>query len=124
MVIGDMNVAPADRDIGIGPDNAKRWLRDGKCSFLPEERGWLENLRAWGLEDVYRRHFPQVDDRFSWFDYRSRGFERDPKRGLRIDLMLATQPLAARCTDAGIDYGIRAMERPSDHCPVWVDVDI
>jgi exodeoxyribonuclease-3 len=123
MVIGDMNVAPMDHDIGIGPDNAKRWLRDGKCSFLPEEREWLGQLTAWGLFDAYRQVNPDVDDRFSWFDYRSRGFEREPKRGLRIDLLLASLPLQGRIADAGIAYDIRGMEKPSDHCPVWVDID-
>ena len=123
LVMGDMNVAPVDQDIGIGPDNAKRWLRDGKCSFLPEEREWLGRLTSWGLRDTFRERFPEVDDRFSWFDYRSRGFEREPKRGLRIDLMLATPALQPRVTDAGIAYDIRSMEKPSDHCPIWVDLD-
>jgi exodeoxyribonuclease-3 len=123
MLIGDMNVAPLDHDIGIGPDNAKRWLRTGKCSFLPEEREWLARLMSWGLADAYRLSNPEVDDRFSWFDYRSRGFEREPKRGLRIDLLLASPPLQGRVTGAGIAYDIRGMEKPSDHCPVWVDVD-
>ncbi len=123
MLIGDMNVAPLDSDIGIGADNAKRWLRDGKCSFLPEEREWLGGLLDWGLCDTFRARFPEVDDRFSWFDYRSRGFEREPRRGLRIDLLLATAGLQSRLQDAGIAYDIRAMERPSDHCPVWVDFD-
>jgi exodeoxyribonuclease-3 len=118
-----MNVAPLDLDIGIGPDNAKRWLRDGKCSFLPEEREWLAGLLGWGLCDTFRLRHPEVDDRFSWFDYRSRGFEREPRRGLRIDLMLATAGLQSRVTDAGIAYDIRAMEKPSDHCPIWVDFD-
>ena len=119
LVMGDVNVAPLDIDIGIGPANAKRWLREGKCCFLPEEREWLQKLTDWGLLDTYRKLHPDVDDRFSWFDYRSRGFERDPKRGLRIDLILATQPLIELCTDAGIAYDIRSMEKPSDHCPIW-----
>ncbi|MFZ3024474.1 exodeoxyribonuclease III, partial [Pseudomonas sp.] len=38
IVMGDINISPEDCDIGIGADNAKRWLRTGKCSFLPEER--------------------------------------------------------------------------------------
>jgi exodeoxyribonuclease-3 len=121
VLLGDMNVAPLDLDIGIGADNAKRWLRTGACCFLPEEREWLQALTSWGLKDSYRVVHPEVADRFSWFDYRSKGFEREPKRGLRIDLLLATAPLAARVTAAGIDYDIRAMERPSDHCPVWAD---
>ena len=123
LVIGDMNIAPLDSDIGIGDDNAKRWLRTGKCSFLPEEREWMERLIGWGLQDTFRSIHPQVSDRFSWFDYRSRGFEREPRRGLRIDLLLATAGLQSRVSDAGIAYDIRAMEKPSDHCPIWVDFD-
>lgn len=124
VVMGDMNVAPRDPDIGIGPDNARRWLREGKCSFLPEERGWLETLTDWGLYDAFRLAHPDIDDRFSWFDYRSKGFEREPRRGLRIDLILVTAPLKERLLEAGIDYGVRAMERPSDHCPVWARFDL
>ena len=122
ILMGDMNVAPVDSDIGIGESNRRRWLREGKTCFLPEEREWLRALLAWGLADSFRLCHPEVDDRFSWFDYRSRGFERDPKRGLRIDLLLVSAPLAERCRDAGIDYEIRAMEKPSDHCPVWVEI--
>ena len=124
IVMGDMNVAPLELDIGIGADNARRWLKSGKCSFLPEEREWLQHLLDWGLADTYRNRFPQVDNEFSWFDYRSRGFERDPKRGLRIDLLLATHTLADVCTDAGISYSVRSMEKPSDHCPIWTTFDI
>ena len=123
MVIGDMNVAPLDLDIGIGDDNAKRWLKTGKCSFLPEEREWLGRLTAWGLCDTFRERHPAADDLFSWFDYRSRGFEREPRRGLRIDLLLATHGLQSRIRDAGIAYDIRGMTKPSDHCPIWVDFD-
>lgn len=124
VILGDMNVAPLDLDIGIGADNAKRWLREGKCSFLPEEREWLATLQDFGLVDAYRLKYPATHDRFSWFDYRSRGFERDPKHGLRIDLVLVTPPLADRLTDVGIDYDIRAMDKPSDHCPVWICLDL
>lgn len=123
VVLGDMNVAPLDADIGIGSDNAKRWLRTGKCSFLPEERDWLKALTDWGLVDAYRVLHPDVDDRFSWFDYRSRGFERDPKHGLRIDHLLVTAPLRERLLAADIDYDIRAMDKPSDHCPVWASFE-
>jgi len=121
--MGDMNVAPLDADIGIGDDNARRWLRTGKCSFLPEEREWLQMILDWGLFDAYRLIHPEQQDCYSWFDYRSRGFEREPKRGLRIDLILVSAPLRERLRDAGIDYDIRALERPSDHCPVWVDIE-
>jgi exodeoxyribonuclease III len=122
-VIGDMNIAAVDNDIGIGADNAKRWLKTGKCSFLPEEREWLQKLYDWGLHDTYRNQYPDVDDQFSWFDYRSKGFDKEPKRGLRIDLILATQPMLDTCKDTGIDYEVRGMLKPSDHCPIWAEFE-
>ncbi len=124
LIMGDFNVSPEDKDIGIGADNAKRWLRTGKCSFLPEEREWFQSLLAWGLKDTFRLCHPDTDDQFSWFDYRSKGFEREPKRGLRIDGILATAPLNQSLTAAGIDYDIRAMEKPSDHAPVWAEFNV
>ncbi len=124
IIMGDMNVAPLDADIGIGEDNRKRWLRDGKASFLPEEREWLQRLVDWGTFDSFRQQHSDEADRFSWFDYRSRGFEREPRRGLRIDLILASNDLQHHVKAAGIDYEIRAMDRPSDHCPIWVELDL
>ena len=123
VVMGDLNISPEDCDIGIGEENRKRWLRTGKCSFLPEEREWLGRLKEWGLIDSFRHLNPEVNDRFSWFDYRSRGFEDDPKRGLRIDAILASRALATRLREAGIDYQLRGMEKPSDHAPIWLDID-
>jgi len=120
-LVGDMNIAPEDADIGIGEENRKRWLRTGKTSFLPEEREWMQRLFDWGLTDCYAQSTPAQQRLYSWFDYRSRGFEREPKRGLRIDLILATHSLSRNLTHSGIDYTIRAMERPSDHCPVWCE---
>jgi len=122
VVMGDFNISPQDCDIGIGEQNAKRWLRTGKCSFLPEEREWLERLKAWGLVDSFRQLHPEVNDRFSWFDYRSRGFEDEPRRGLRIDLIMASQALQSRFKDAGVDYDLRGMEKPSDHAPIWLEI--
>lgn len=124
VLIGDFNVAPLDADIGIGEDNRKRWLKKGATSFLPEEREWMQSLTDWGLADTYRVKYPEVDDRFSWFDYRSKGFDRDPKRGLRIDHVLATSAMTEKLLDSGIDYEIRAMEKPSDHCPAWSDFSL
>lgn len=84
----------------------------------------MDKLLGWGLYDSYRSAHPDVNDQFSWFDYRSRAFEREPKRGLRIDLILATESLNSRCTESGIAYDIRGMEKPSDHCPIWSDFEI
>lgn len=123
LIMGDFNISPQDCDIGIGEQNAKRWLRTGKCSFLPEEREWMGNLKNWGLIDSFRTLYPDIHDEFSWFDYRSRGFEDTPKRGLRIDLILASTALQNRLKAAGIDYEIRGMEKPSDHCPIWLELN-
>ena len=124
ILMGDMNVAPIDKDIGIGEENRKRWLRDGKTSFLPEEREWLDKILNWGMTDSFRAHHPSTNDLFSWFDYRSRGFERSPKRGLRIDLILNSIALNQFSKDSGIDYEVRGMERPSDHCPIWTEFEV
>ena len=82
----------------------------------------LQRLKDWGLTDTYRQLAPEVSDRFSWFDYRSKGF--DDNRGLRIDVVMATAPLAATLKASDVDYEIRAMERPSDHAPVWSEFAI
>jgi len=119
VIMGDLNISSTDLDIGIGEANRKRWLQTGKCSFLPEEREWLKELLAWGLTDTWRSQNPESNEFFSWFDYRSRGF--DENRGLRIDLVLATRSLQERLHKTGIDYQIRAMEKPSDHAPIWAE---
>lgn len=116
LIMGDMNISHGDwilalakRTVSAGcvPENVlsfRRTRMDGEADEL-------------GLVDTFRHANPQTADRFSWFDYRSKGF--DDNRGLRIDLLLASQPLAECCVETGIDYEIRSMEKPSDHAPVW-----
>jgi len=122
IVMGDYNIAPQDSDIGIGADNARRWLKTGKTSFLPEEREWFESLTSLGLYDGFRLCHASEANCFSWFDYRSRGFEAEPKRGLRIDHLLVSELLRPAVVDAGVDYDIRGMEKPSDHAPAWIEL--
>lgn len=117
IVMGDMNIAPIDMDVGIGEKNAKRWLAQGICSFLPEERQWYAAFSQ-GMVDTYR-HLEPTGELLSWFDYRSKGFEDLPKRGLRIDHILCTPDLLPKLHSAGVNYEIRAMDKPSDHAPVW-----
>jgi exodeoxyribonuclease-3 len=103
VVMGDMNVAPEDVDIGIGEDNRKRWLRTGKCCFLPEERQWYAELSAWGLRDTFReRH----GDRslFSWFDYRSRGTRREAC----ASTCCSPAPAFAKCSPTVVSTSISA----------------
>ena len=124
VIMGDMNIAPEDTDIGIGDVNAKRWLKNRKTSFLPEEREWYAALMSRELTDTYRLHYPESTELYSWFDYRSRGFNDEPKRGLRIDHILCSSDLVEACVDAGISYELRAMEKPSDHAPIWSAFDL
>lgn len=122
LIMGDMNISPTDLDIGISKQSKKRWILSGKCSFLPEERQWINRLINWGLIDIYRHTHPQNNKRYSWFNYRSKGF--DTNSGLRIDLILVTQPLIRYYKNSDISYNIRKMIKPSDHAPIWVDFNI
>ena len=122
IVMGDFNVAPTDKDIGIGDANAKRWLREGKCAFLPEEIEMWNSIKNLGFVDSWRIENPDESSIYSWFDYRSRMFDDNPKRGLRIDHIMVSDNLKKMIKLTGIDYDARAMEKPSDHCPVWINL--
>ena len=122
IVMGDFNVSPEDIDIGIGENNAKRWLREGKTSFQPQEREMWNSIKDLGFIDSWRELFPNESSIYSWFDYRSRMFDQNPKRGLRIDHILLSDNLKKSINNVGIDYDARSMEKPSDHCPVWLEL--
>ena len=123
IVMGDFNVSPEDIDIGIGENNAKRWLREGKTSFQPQEREMWNSIKDLGFIDSWRELFPNESSIYSWFDYRSRMFDQNPKRGLRIDHILLSDNLKKSINNVGIDYDARSMEKPSDHCPVWLELN-
>ena len=122
IVMGDFNVAPQEIDIGIGENNKKRWLRDGKCAFLPEEIALWESIKDIGFIDTWREFYPEENSIYSWFDYRSRMFEDNPKRGLRIDHILLSNNLSSKLKSANISYETRALIKPSDHCPIWIEL--
>jgi len=114
-VLGDFNIAPADRDVY----DPEKWGESVLCS--PPERAALQSLIDLGFVDVFRE-FEQEDNIFSWWDYRAAAFRRNA--GLRIDLILASRPLAARCTASYVDREPRSWERPSDHTPVVAEFDL
>jgi exodeoxyribonuclease-3 len=120
--MGDFNVAPTPLDIGIGEANVKRWLRDGKTAFLPEEIKMWNSIRDLGFTDSWREQNPSEGSIYSWFDYRSRMFDDTPKRGLRIDHIMISDNLLSAMKNTGIDYEARRMEKPSDHCPIWLEL--
>ena len=122
IVMGDFNVAPSPLDIGIGEINAKRWLKEGKTAFLPEEIDMWNSIKDLGFIDSWREQNPNEDSIYSWFDYRSKMFDDTPKRGLRIDHIMISENLLPAMQETGIDYDARAMEKPSDHCPIWIKI--
>jgi exodeoxyribonuclease-3 len=115
LVAGDFNIAPEDRDV----HDPAAW--EGSVHVSAPERAALAKIAALGLSDLFRR-FDQPAKSWSWWDYRMNAFRRD--HGLRIDLMLASPALAARCTACTIDRAPRTWERPSDHVPVTAVFDI
>tara|TARA_X000000368_G_scaffold241660_1_gene190865 strand:- start:2368 stop:3180 length:813 start_codon:yes stop_codon:yes gene_type:complete len=123
VLTGDFNIAPNRNDIGMNEDGIKRWLSQGHTAFLPEEIEWYKKLTDLGLVDIWRERNPN-STKCSWFDYRSRGFDQDPKRGLRIDHFLLSKNVQEKYINSEIDHELRAMEKPSDHCPVVLDLDI
>jgi exodeoxyribonuclease-3 len=114
IVCGDMNIAPTDEDV-FDPE-----AYEGHTHVTPPERQALAELEAVGLHDVVRDRWP--DQRvFTYWDYRAGMFHQD--LGMRIDLVLAGDPVAERVKAAWVDRKARKGSGPSDHAPVIVDLD-
>lgn len=113
VLAGDFNIAPEDRD--AHPD----WKEEIHVSA--PERTAFAALAALGLRDVFRQ-FDQPESSYSWWDYRMGAFRRN--FGLRIDHILVSPALCAGCRSCTIDKTPRKLERPSDHAPVSVEIDL
>lgn len=113
-VLGDFNVAPADADV----HDPEAWQGQVLCSD-PEREAFRE-LCAWGLVDSFRALRPD-HTAYTWWDYRQLGFPKN--HGLRIDHVLLTEPLLARCREVRIDREERKGKGPSDHAPVLAELD-
>jgi exodeoxyribonuclease-3 len=114
IVCGDMNIAPTDDDV-FDPD-----AYIGQTHVTRPERDALADLQSLGLHDVVRDHWPN-ERVFSYWDYRAGMFHQD--LGMRIDLVLASEPVADRVKAAWVDRQARKGKGPSDHAPVIVDLD-
>lgn len=113
-VVGDFNIAPEDRDVHAIED----WV--GAVLVSAEERESFKNLLSLGLHDSYRL-FTKDETEYSWWDYRKASFRRN--LGLRIDHILLSNALKTRCLASSIDKSPRKLERPSDHAPVFVNLE-
>jgi exodeoxyribonuclease III len=116
LVCGDMNIAPADADV-FDPEAFA-----GHTHVTAPERAALADLEKTAhLHDVLRDRWP--DERvFTFWDYRAGMFHKD--LGMRIDLILATDPVAARVEAAWVDRKARKGKGPSDHAPLLIDLDL
>jgi len=114
IICGDMNIAPADADV-FDPE-----AYVGQTHVTAPERAALTSLMDVGLRDVVRDRWP-TKRVFTYWDYRAGMFHQD--LGMRIDLVLATEPVASRVKAAWVDRHARKGTGPSDHAPVIVDLD-
>lgn len=117
IVCGDFNIVAKALDSHLGEKG------DGSIFHTDAERDRLNGLFNQGLEDIYRKKFPD-SDAYSWWDYRAGGFQRN--LGLRIDLILSTESILDRVQDVVIDRDFRKKKNDltaSDHAPVYIDID-
>ncbi len=109
VLCGDLNVAPHELDVW----SVAAWRN--KLHFTKPERDAIQDLKKWGFVDLFRQ-INGDEKEFSWWSNFRHDFEKD--RGLRIDHIWASSPLAERCTDCWIDKEPRGWDHPTDHAPV------
>jgi exodeoxyribonuclease-3 len=115
IILGDFNIAPEEIDV----HDPAHW--EGQVLFSDPERQAFRDLLSLGFADCFRKHAP-LEKSYSWWDYRMNAFKRN--LGVRIDHILASKELQRFCTRCYIDPAPRKWERPSDHAPVVVELQI
>lgn len=115
VILGDFNIAPTHQDVF----NIQQWA--GKVLCSPLERQAFQNLLALGFIDGFRT-LNRDDCCFSWWDYRRGAFAKN--NGLRIDHILVSSALASACHTSWIDTTPRTWEKPSDHAPVCLSLNL
>ncbi|HUF56134.1 MAG TPA: exodeoxyribonuclease III [Thermohalobaculum sp.] len=115
LMAGDWNVIPESRDAA----RPGKWTED--ALFLPETRAAFRRILNLGLHDAIRE-VDQDDGVYTFWDYQRGAWARDD--GIRIDHFLLTPQAADRLRGAGVDRGPRDREKPSDHTPVWIELDV
>ena len=115
LLAGDINIAPDERDL------SNPAAMQEQVSFHPEEHQFLEKLKGLDFNDVFR-NFHQEKGRYSWWDFRTRGFEKD--EGMRIDHIWVSPALLSHCRSCTIDVNAREQPKPSDHAPVIIEIQL
>ena len=115
VLAGDFNVIPTELD-AYKPE---RWVKD--ALYRPETRAAFERLMAQGWTDALRTLHPEQRI-YTFWDYFRDAYGRDA--GLRIDHLLLSPALKDALTAAGVERDVRGREKPSDHAPTWIELDI
>lgn len=114
LMAGDYNVIPQAEDAA----NPQNWVED--ALYRPESRAAFHRLLNMGFTDAFRARV-QGGGHYSFWDYQANAWERN--NGIRIDHLLLTPQAADLLTDVGIDREERTRDKPSDHVPVWIELD-
>jgi exodeoxyribonuclease-3 len=114
VMAGDYNVMPQPEDAA----HPEKWTAD--ALFLPESRAAFRRILNLGYTDAIRTRLPQPGI-YTFWDYQAAAWEKND--GIRIDHLLLSPQAADLMYDAGIDKDQRSREKPSDHVPVWIELD-
>ena len=114
VLAGDYNVIPQDEDAA----RPEAWVDDALAR--PESRAAFRSVLNLGYTDAFRTRTP-APGQYTFWDYQANSWARD--NGIRIDHLLLTPQAADLLTDARIDRDVRGRDKPSDHVPVWVELD-
>ena len=114
LMAGDYNVIPQDEDAA----RPEAWTEDALA--LPQSRAAFRRILNLGFTEAFRARF-RGSGHYSFWDYQAGAWDRND--GIRIDHFLMTSQCADMMTDCGIDQAVRGREKPSDHVPVWVEID-
>ena len=115
ILAGDFNAIPA----AVDARDPAAWAND--ALFLPQTRAKFQELVSTGLTDAIRA-VSDSTDLYTFWDYQAGAWQKN--NGIRIDHLLLSPQAADRLTQAGIDRHVRSWEKPSDHVPVWIDLDL
>ena len=114
VLCGDYNIIPQAEDAA----NPQNWLTD--ALYLPQSRQAYQRLLNLGLTDAIRAQNP-ASGTYTYWDFQAGAWERN--NGIRIDHLLLSPQAADLLQASGIDKAVRGRDRPSDHVPVWIDLD-
>ena len=112
---GDYNIIPQAEDAA----NIGAWEQD--ALFLPESRTEFRKILNLGFTDAFRAKH-NGSGHYSFWDYQAGAWDRDD--GIRIDHFLLTPQCADLLKNCQIDKHIRSREKPSDHVPIWIELDV